>query len=271
MIVQIELKIKEGKHEMKIGAQLFSVNTKCKTEAGIRETFRVMKQQGYESVQISGFEYDSARVKDYANEFGLHIGLTHTPISRIIEETDAVIKDHLIMGASVVGIGYPNGYVKDGIVDVDNMIAELMPAILKIQDAGLGFAYHNHAMEFVDQGGYNTMDQLFEKTNWNFTLDTGWCVVAGGDVLKAIEKYATRLKYVHLKDFRAEKPGDIKIDERIVSLYHGMVPMDEILNALKKIGTVEVAYVEQDTASLSNDPYAEMGESIKQLKRRGWI
>lgn len=46
---------------MKIGAQLYSVNIKCKTEEGIRETIKAMKELGYESVQISGFEYDAEK------------------------------------------------------------------------------------------------------------------------------------------------------------------------------------------------------------------
>ena len=84
---------------MKIGAQLYSINVKCKTEEGIRETFKTMKEQGYQSVQMSGFDYDAEKVKAYADEFDMHIGLSHTPIPKIIEETDAVIRDHKIMGA----------------------------------------------------------------------------------------------------------------------------------------------------------------------------
>ena len=134
---------------MKIGAQLYSINVKCKTEEGIRETFKTMKEQGYKSVQISGFAFDAEKLKGYAEEFGLHIGLTHTAIPKIIEETDTVIREHKVMGADVVGIGYPAGYVEDGIVNVDKLIEDLAPAVKKIQEAGLGFAYHNHSLEFL--------------------------------------------------------------------------------------------------------------------------
>ena len=43
-----------------------------------------------------------------------------------------------------------------------------------------------------------------------------------------------------------------------------------VLETLKEVGTVEVAYVEQDNASQAADPYGEMKESIDQLKARGW-
>jgi len=254
-----------------IGAQLYSVKAKCTSEEGIRETFKTMKAQGYESVQISGFEYDADKVKLYAEEFNLHVGLTHTAIPKIINETDEVIRLHKIMGADVVGIGYPAGYVEDGIVDVDKLISDLKPAVKKIQAQGLGVGYHNHAIEFFDLGGYCTMDLLFEKTNWNFILDIGWCDVAGADVISAIRKYASRLKYVHLKDFREAHEGDQNHGDRIVPLYHGQVPLDEAIATLKEVGSVEVAYVEQDNASGAADPYAEMKKSIDQLRVRGWV
>ena len=256
---------------MKIGAQLYSINVKCKTDEGIRETFKTMKEQGYQSVQMSGFDYDAEKVKAYADEFGMHIGLSHTPIPRIIEETDAVIRDHKIMGAEVVGVGYPTGYLENNIVDIERLMSDLAPAAKKIQEAGLGFAYHNHAMEFTTKDGKYDMDVLFEKTNWLFTLDTGWCNVAGADVFAAIKKYASRLKYVHLKDFREPREEDTKDSDRIVPLFHGKVPMAEIIEALKEVGTVEVAYVEQDNASQAEDPYGEMKESMEQLKARGYV
>jgi len=255
---------------MKIGAQLYSIRVKCNTEKEIRETFRTMKAQGYESVQVSGFSYNAEKIREYADEFGMHIGLTHTPIDKILEETDEVIRQHKIMGADVVGIGYPQGYVKHGIIDIEKFIEDMTPAANKIQAAGLGFAYHNHALEFQDKGGYYDMDVLFDKTNWYFTLDTGWCHMAGADVLAAIQKYASRLKYVHLKDFREAKEGDSGDGDRIVPLFHGQTPVLEIIQALQAVGT-EVAYVEQDNASSAQDPYGEMLKSMEQLKARGIV
>ncbi len=256
---------------MIIGAQLYSVFTKCGSEEGIRETFRTMREIGYTSVQISGFDYDARRTRGYADELGLHIGLTHTEIDEIIGKTDEVIRNHKLLGADVVGIGYPGPYRSGDEVDVERMIAELSPAAAKINDAGLKLAYHNHYMEFADLGGYCLMDVLYERTGWNFTLDTGWIDFAGADAVAAIKKYADRLEYVHIKDFRPARPDDASIVDRIVPLYDGAVPMDPIMQALNDVGTVKVAYVEQDNAAQAADPYGEMRKSYNALKAHGWI
>lgn len=62
------------------------------------------------------------------------------------------------------------------------------------------------------------------------------CDVAGADAVAAIRKYASRLKYVHLKDFREAYEDDQSSVDRIVPLYHGQVALDEAIAALKEAG-----------------------------------
>ena len=264
---------------MIIGAQLYSVAALCRDMEGVEKTLRDIKNIGFDSVQLSGFAYDPSRVAQIADEIGLHIGLTHTAITDIINDTDAVIEKHRILGADTVGIGAPVGYfdMKDGTPDfrIHQLISDLSPAVARIKDAGLNFGYHNHFMELLDLGGYTAFDVLFDKTDWNFTLDTGWVDFTGADTVALINKYADRLRYVHLKDFRAPLPGegdtDIDRTNRIVPLFRGAIPVDRILTALREVGTVNVAYVEQDNASLTDDPIAQMQMSYDALSARGWI
>ena len=115
------------------------------------------------------------------------------------------------------------------------------------------------------------MDLLFEKTNWLFTFDTGWAHYAGTDVLALIEKYKDRLQYVHLKDFRKAETEGESPSSLIAPLYSGAVPVNEIIKKLIEVGTVKVAYVEQDNASDAADPIGEMKKSADGLKANGWI
>lgn len=259
---------------MIIGAQLYSVRVKCGNEADVKETFKKLADMGYKSVQVSGFKYNAEYVRSVADEYGLHIGLTHTPVDEIINDVDEVIRKHKVLGADVVGVGGAFGVYMDkatGKILIDNFIRDISPAVEKIEAAGLKFAFHNHAKEFEDYGGYTVMDKLFETTSWLFTFDTGWAHVAGADVLALIEKYKDRLQYVHLKDFGAPVEGDGGVHTRICPLYKGCVPVDEIIKKLIEVGTVKVAYVEQDNASDREDPIGEMKTSIEGLGAHGWV
>ena len=122
---------------MKFGAQLFSINNKCQSAEDIRATFKKMKEIGYESVQLSGFPYDAEATRAAADEVGIHIGLTHTAITDVIGDTDEVIRKHLITGADTVGIGFPTGYLQDGVIRYEDLVRDLAPAVEKIQAVGL--------------------------------------------------------------------------------------------------------------------------------------
>ena len=258
---------------MLLGAQLYSVRDKCTDNESIRSTLKALKEFGYESVQVSGFTYEAERVRAYADEFNLHIGLTHTSPSLVLNNTEEVIKTHKILGVDMVGIGYPDGFVdynNNNRVDAVGLVSAYTDAVKKIQDSGLHFGYHNHAMEFYYFDGERAIDYIYENTNWKLILDTGWAHVAGSDIEKDIAKFADRLKYVHLKDFRKEEPEDKSLGSRIVSIYKGATPIDEIWVALEKAGC-EVAYVEQDTAPNFPDSLIEMKNSIDAIKLKGWI
>ena len=257
---------------MIIGAQLYSVRDKCSTDEDIRATFAEMKRIGYTTVQVSGFNYDAEVVHQAAVENGLHIGLTHTPIPEIIENTDEVIRKHKIIGADMVGIGGGFQYRdENGVVDVDKMIEELAPAVKKINDAGLMFGYHNHAFEFFGEVGSRTIDEIYAKTDWKFILDTGWADLANSaDVKEDIERFKDRLVYVHLKDFKKQVEEDGKKVDKIVPLYYGDTPIDYIIEALNNTNTI-AAYVEQDSAPQSGDSWNEMKKSIDGLKNKGWV
>lgn len=252
---------------MIIGAQLYSVRDRCQCREQLNDTLCRLRDIGYRSVQISGFDYDAEKIKQHCDSIGLHIGLTHTPISDIINHTDKVINNHKILGADVIGIGNPGGYTIFGHILIHKLLSDLRKPVEKIYAAGLKFGYHNHYKEF--QGRIPFMDRLYEKTRWNFILDVGWMNYAGVDNSEKLRKYASRLEYVHLKDFRNPSNTNERIVDCCVPLYQGVTPLDDMLIDLQKAGT-KVAYVEQDTAPYSGDSVEQMEISFNNLKEHGW-
>ena len=68
---------------MEIAAQLYTVREFTKTEAGVRETFRKVKEMGYDSVQISAFGfYEPDKIRAMLDETELTVCATHTPLDR---------------------------------------------------------------------------------------------------------------------------------------------------------------------------------------------
>lgn len=259
---------------MIIGAQLYSVCKQCRTPEDIKATLTAMKEMGYTSVQISGFRYDAEELRCWADELGLHIGLTHTSVDEIINNTDEVIRKHKIIGADMVGIGSPGpkySNFETHEIKIEEMMRDLAPAVKKIQDAGLLFGYHNHYFEFDDLGGYTFMDYLYENTNWMFILDVAWVEFTGNSAIEMIKKYHDRLKYIHLKDLRSEREGDDSIVDRIVPLYKGEIDFDKIIPVLLEYSNCEIAYVEQDNATNAENPYGEMKISIDNLRAHGHV
>lgn len=91
---------------MTLGAQLFSLRNFLKTPEDLRETFQKVKEIGYENVQFSGAPLsDPEYIRSLSDEFDLPIVLTHSSLTRMLEDTDRLIEEHKIVGCPVIGLG----------------------------------------------------------------------------------------------------------------------------------------------------------------------
>ena len=89
-----------------IGAQLFTLRTFMQNECDIRRSLKKVAEIGYKTVQISAIgPIDPHVLRDICDENGLKIVLTHNPEARILGDTDALIKEHDILGCDYIGIG----------------------------------------------------------------------------------------------------------------------------------------------------------------------
>lgn len=247
---------------MKLGAQFYTLREKAKTPEGLRACFSAMHDIGYEVAQMSAVcQVAPEEFRALSEEFSLPITCTHTPFSRITEETEAVIREHKIYGCPVIGLGsMPNEY-RGSLEGVRAFIAAVREPIEKIRDAGLRFAYHNHAFEFDDLGGTDAYDRLIEELpDLNFILDTYWCVYAG----KAPEKYIRafgkeRMTNIHFKDMKSAPKG------AICPCGAGVIDFAPLVKLCDGLG-IPNALVEQDNAPELGDEFEQMAFSFRHLK-----
>ena len=261
---------------MKLGAQLYSVRNNVQNAQDFRTTLQTLKKMGYENVQASGIGPIAAEdLRDISLETEMPIVCTHISLDRILNDTDAVIREHKIFGCPVIGLGSmpkENRSTQEGL---DAFLAQMEEPVKKIMDAGLLFSYHNHQFEFVvpEGGNKKIFDTMLERCpDWQFLLDTCWVEYAGESAVEYIEKIGgKRLINVHFKDVAPIDPADPqeilgnKVSRFIRTPGQGRLDFKKIYDACAKVG-VQNVLVEQDNAPKCPDPFAEMEFAFNHLR-----
>lgn len=119
------------------------------------------------------------------------------------------------------------------------------------KEAGIVACFHPHANTHVFTE--KEIDILMENSNPEYLslcLDTAHTMIGGMDVVKAFDKYADRLAYVHYKD--VDPDTNITPMKRFKPLGDGVVDFKGVHNVLKKNGYDGVICVELDNPPVCN-------------------
>ena len=91
---------------MELGAQLFTLRDYTQTEQDLDFSLGEVAQMGYKTVQLSAVgPIPAEKLRELCDKHGLKIVLTHWNPDRILNDTEAVIKEHDIMGCDYIGLG----------------------------------------------------------------------------------------------------------------------------------------------------------------------
>ena len=190
---------------MKLGVNLYSVRKFLQNEEDTRRTFAKLREIGYEVVQLSGAAPMPAEtVRKISRESGLPIVCTHSPLDRILHDTDALIREHRLFGCPVIGLGYLPGEYRSTEA-LRGLLEALREPVKKIEAAGMRFAYHNHAFEFQkieDQVMLEYMIRHTDPENVLFEMDVYWVVIGQNSPVDYFNKYPGRFTMLHIKDHR---------------------------------------------------------------------
>lgn len=248
---------------MKLGAQFYSIRDNTQTPENLRNAFKAMKDIGYEIAQMSAIcPIEPEILKGYSEEFSLPIVCTHSPFDRIVNDTDALIREHKIYNCPTIGLGsMPREYIENADT-LRTFIETVKEPIKKIRDAGLRFAYHNHAFEFEKIDGKLIFDILIDELPClDFIIDTYWVKYAGYDYIEYINRIgADRVRNVHLKDMLTAPKGEICHCGR------GVIDFAPVVALCNSLG-IENALVEQDNAPDTGNSFEQMKHSFENLKK----
>jgi len=157
-----------------------------------------------------------------------------------------------IIGSEYIIVPWSDIKTRD---DALELAKDLNIAGEKCRKAGFKFAYHNHAFEFVKDGGEYLLDIVFnnvDKSNVTLELDVFWAAHAGLDPLAYYEKNKDIIKLLHLKqlkDMETKKDAD---------LGDGMINFESLIKAAVPNG-VEHYVLEQEAFDVSPRVSAENG------------
>lgn len=246
---------------MTLGAQLFTLREYTQTEADLDCSLGQVAEMGYQTVQISAIgPIPPERVRSLCDKHGLQIVLTHTDPNRILNDTQAVIKEHDILGCDYIGIGMmPKKYASPHWLW--HFAADYKEAAKQIAAAGKLLMYHNHNIEFQKFDGKLVMETLMESFSpdeLGFTLDTYWVQMGGADVRAWMEKLSGRIPCIHLKDMAVNG-----WDPVMAPVGEGNLDFPGILETASRCG-VKHLLVEQDTCQGS--PFDCLRTSFRNLQ-----
>ncbi|NLC67190.1 MAG: sugar phosphate isomerase/epimerase [Clostridiaceae bacterium] len=246
----------------KLVAQLYTVKDFTQTPGEIEKTLKKVKEIGYGAVQVSGIgPIDPYHLKNLADEAGVQIVVTHVPYGRMINDFDALVKEHKIWNCEYVGLGsMPPEYSRD--YDGYARFARDFSGIArKFADHGLKFVYHNHDFEFEKYNGKTGLEIIFDESDpevFGFEIDTYWVQAGGADPVAWTRKVKGRMEVIHLKDMAIKERKQV-----FAEIGEGNLNWSEILKACNDIG-VRWYCVEQDVCP--GDPFESLAISFRNLK-----
>lgn len=251
---------------MTLGAQLFTLREYTQTEKDLDYSLGKVAEIGYKTVQISAIgPIPAEKVKELCDKHGLQIVLTHTDPNRILNDTEAVIREHDIMGCDYIGIGMmPKKYCSPEWLG--HFAEDFREPAKKIAAKGKLLMYHNHNVEFQKFNGklvFDTLLESFAPEELGFTLDTYWVQMGGADVCDWLKKLKGRTPCIHLKDMAVRG-----WDPVMAPVMEGNLNFPEILRTIEALGGVKHLLVEQDICEGS--PFDCLETSYRNLHRLGY-
>jgi sugar phosphate isomerase/epimerase len=256
------------------GIQLYSVNQSMQSDpAG---TLQKLQQIGYRNVESAGFGGLSAKdFRKLLDDAGLscpsaHLDFMKGNIEANFEDAHALGASYAVSSVLRTGTG-----ALPKLDPAFSQYAELLRAMTledakhtaelanqigeKAKQAGLHYAYHNHFVEFVDQGhGAVAYDVLLRETDpelVGFEIDCGWMKVAGHNPVHYFRKYPHRFPMIHVKDFlKAGRKSAGSPGMRVgTELGYGFIDYHAIF-AAAKIQGLKYYFVEQEAPFIRMSP-----------------
>ncbi len=189
-----------------VALQLYTVRDE--TAKDFRLTLRRVAEIGYSGVEFAGYgDIPSKEMAALLADNNLQAVGTHVGLQALEEDFDREVNYCLEIGCSLLIIPWLDPKLRSG--DSFKQLARRFNELGQhAQARGVTLGYHNHDFEFQREGEHTLLENLLNETDPNLLkleLDTYWTSYAGVDPVAFIQKYASRIASLHLKDMTPER------------------------------------------------------------------
>ncbi len=213
-----------------------------------------LAELGFKQLEIYGYDgkfFGKARAEfqSILKNVGMEVisshhttGIVHNSKGTLLNDWEQSVEDLKEIGAKYMVCSYlfeeertHENYIK--LPELLNQSGEIT------NNAGIGFAYHNHDFEFEKFGDQTVYDFILDNSDSDFVkmeLDLYWISKAGFDPLEYFESYPGRFPLWHVKDI---KSGSKDFSE----IGNGIIDFENIFKAKEKAG-LKYWFLEQDSS-----------------------
>ena len=232
-----------------IGVQMSTIAPNKMPKFDAYESMARLADIGYKCIEISQVPMSAENLKGFRraiDELGFNVAATSAvtapspyfpgsdmsnpdDMKKMIEDAKYLDCDMFRIGAMPMDARFSLQAAVDFAKQADDYACQL-------KEHGIDLYYHNHHFEFARHDGKFLMDIIKENTKYlGFELDIHWIYRGGMDPVTFINRYADRIRLLHLKDYRI---GHMAMPEEDINTPEGMKKAYAAINDIVQFAEV---------------------------------
>jgi len=219
----------------KISYQLYS----SRNFPPLPDQFPILKSMGYDAIEpwLPAYEADPKLFRRQLDDAGLICLGFHMPLVGLINEPEKYFDIAETLGSGLLIPPYVKPEDRGDTIDYwKSLGASLAEGAYKASARGLRVAWHNHDFEYaLLQDGSRPIDHILgHDPIVKFEIDCGWVARAGGDPAAELERFASQIVAIQVKDVAPVgteiEDGWAATGDGIID-WQGLVPLMQATNA----------------------------------------
>ncbi|MEX0853385.1 MAG: sugar phosphate isomerase/epimerase [Bauldia sp.] len=203
---------------------------------------------GYDAVEPYGgaYESDPKGFRAKCDAVGLKVPSAHMPLADLEADRGRLIDTAKTLGVEIVVLPHVGGDARPK--DAASWMAfgaRLAEHAVKLREAGLKLAWHNHNFEYAKLAdGSRPIDHILTG-NVLFEPDVAWIVRAGFDIAAEVDRYRSKVAAFHIKD--TARPG-VTVDDGWTDIGAGTIDWRQLWPSIEQTGA-SLLVMEHDNPS----------------------